>query len=146
MLHESLRLRSGLVIPNRVALAAMTNGQSHPDGTLGDDELRWLERRAEGGFGLVCTCAAYVAKDGKAWDGELGVDSDADVPGLTRLATAIKRHGATAYVQLFHGGVRATQRLSGQQVWCVCWFFVVVFVFVVLCLVFVVVFSCSFVV
>lgn len=117
MLHESLRLRSGLVIPNRVALAAMTNGQSHPDGTLGDDELRWLERRAEGGFGLVCTCAAYVAKDGKAWDGELGVDSDADVPGLTRLATAIKRHGATAYVQLFHGGVRATQRLSGQQVW-----------------------------
>ncbi|HEY6033871.1 MAG TPA: NADH:flavin oxidoreductase [Kofleriaceae bacterium] len=100
-----------------MALAAMTNGQSHPDGTLGDDELRWLERRAEGGFGLVCTCAAYVAKDGKAWDGELGIDSDADVPGLTRLATAIKRHGATAFAQLFHGGVRATQRLTGQQVW-----------------------------
>jgi len=117
MLNEPLPLRSGLVIPNRVALAAMTNGQSHPDGTLGDDELRWLERRAEGGFGMVCTCAAYVAKDGKAWDGELGVDSDADVPGLTRLATAIKRHGSTAYVQLFHGGVRATQRLSGEQVW-----------------------------
>ncbi|MEP6862965.1 MAG: NADH:flavin oxidoreductase [Deltaproteobacteria bacterium] len=117
MLNEPLALRSGLVIPNRVALAAMTNGQSHPDGTLADEELRWLERRAEGGFGLVCTCAAYVAKDGKAWDGELGVDSDADLPGLTRLATAIKRHGATAYVQLFHGGVRATQRLTGEQVW-----------------------------
>ncbi|HET9991637.1 MAG TPA: NADH:flavin oxidoreductase [Kofleriaceae bacterium] len=117
MLNEPLALRSGLVIPNRVALAAMTNGQSHPDGTLADEELRWLERRAEGGFGLVCTCAAYVAKDGKAWDGELGVDSDADVPGLTRLAAAIKRHGATAFVQLFHGGVRATQRLTGAQVW-----------------------------
>ncbi|HEX7700450.1 MAG TPA: NADH:flavin oxidoreductase [Kofleriaceae bacterium] len=117
MLHESLTLRSGLVIPNRVALAAMTNGQSHADGSLGDDELHWLERRAIGGFGLVCTCAAYVAKDGKAWDGELGIDREDDLPGLTRLATAIKRHGSTAIVQLFHGGVRATQRLSGEQVW-----------------------------
>ena len=117
MLHETLSLRSGLVIPNRVALAAMTNGQSQTNGELGDDELHWLERRAVGGFGIVCTCAAYVARDGKAWDGELGVDRDEDVPGLTRLATAIKSHGSTAMVQLFHGGVRATQRLSGEQVW-----------------------------
>jgi 2,4-dienoyl-CoA reductase-like NADH-dependent reductase (Old Yellow Enzyme family) len=117
MLHEPLSLRSGLVIPNRVALAAMTNGQSQPNGELGDDELHWLERRAIGGFGIVCTCAAYVARDGKAWDGQLGVDRDEDVSGLTRLATAIKRHGSTAMVQLFHGGVRATQRLSGEQVW-----------------------------
>ena len=117
MLQESLALRSGLVVPNRVALAAMTNGQSQPDGLLGDDELHWLERRAVGGFGIVCTCAAYIAKDGKAWDGELGVDRDADLPGLTRLASAIKKHGSTAMVQLFHGGVRATQRLTREQVW-----------------------------
>jgi 2,4-dienoyl-CoA reductase-like NADH-dependent reductase (Old Yellow Enzyme family) len=117
MLHSPFRLRSGLVIPNRVVLAAMTNGQSNADGTLGDDELRWLERRAIGGFGMVTTCAAYVSRDGKAWDGELGVDSDDDLPGLTRLASAIKSHGAVAFVQLFHGGVRATQRLTGEQVW-----------------------------
>ena len=117
MLHEPLTLPSGLVIPNRVALAAMTNGQSHPDGTLGDDELHWLERRAIGRYGLVCTCAAYVAQDGKAWDGELGVDRDEDLPGLTRLAAAIKKHGVTAMAQIFHGGVRATQRLTGEQVW-----------------------------
>lgn len=117
MLHSPLPLRSGLVIPNRVALAAMTNGQSNADGTLADAELNWLERRAVGGFGMVTTCAAYVSRDGKAWDGELGVDSDDDLEGLTRLASAIKRHGATAFVQLFHGGVRATQRLTGEQVW-----------------------------
>jgi 2,4-dienoyl-CoA reductase-like NADH-dependent reductase (Old Yellow Enzyme family) len=117
MLHDPVTLRSGLVIPNRIALAAMTNGQSLPDGRLGDDELHWLERRAQGGFGLVFTCAAYVALDGKAWAGELGVDRDDDLPGLTRLASAIKQHGSTAMVQLFHGGVRATQRLSGEQVW-----------------------------
>ncbi|HSS02411.1 MAG TPA: NADH:flavin oxidoreductase [Kofleriaceae bacterium] len=117
MLYEPLTFRSGAVMPNRIALAPMTNGQSLPDGRLGDDELAWLARCADGGFGLVETCAAYVGLDGKAWDGELGVDRDDDLPGLTRLAARLKRGGALAMVQLFHGGVRATQRLSGEQVW-----------------------------
>lgn len=117
MLHAPLRFPSGLVAPNRIALAAMTNGQSHANGELADAELHWLERRAAGGFGLVCTCAAYVARDGKAWDGELGVDRDEDIPGLARLAAAIKKHQSVAMVQLFHGGVRATRRLTGEQVW-----------------------------
>jgi 2,4-dienoyl-CoA reductase-like NADH-dependent reductase (Old Yellow Enzyme family) len=108
-------------VPNRIALAPMTNGQSLPDGTLGEDEYSWLARRADGGFGLIETCAAYVALDGKAWHGELGVDGRSapggGVPALARLAERIKRRGALAIVQLFHGGVRATQKLTGEQVW-----------------------------
>jgi 2,4-dienoyl-CoA reductase-like NADH-dependent reductase (Old Yellow Enzyme family) len=117
VLYEPLTFRSGAVMPNRIALAPMTNGQSLADGRLGDDELAWLARCADGGFGLIETCAAYVGLDGKAWDGELGVDRDEDLPGLTRLADRLRRGGALAIVQLFHGGVRATRRLSGDQVW-----------------------------
>jgi len=117
VLYEPLTLRSGAVVPNRIALAPMTNGQSLADGTLGDDELAWLARCADGGFGMIETCAAYVALDGKAWDGELGVDRDEDLAGLTRLAARLKRGGGLAIVQLFHGGVRATQRLTGEPVW-----------------------------
>jgi len=117
VLYEPLTLRSGAVVPNRIALAPMTNGQSLADGTLGDDELAWLARCADGGFGMIETCAAYVGLDGKAWDGELGVDREADLAGLTRLAARLRRGGGLAIVQLFHGGVRATQRLTGAQVW-----------------------------
>ena len=95
----------------------MTNQQSLPDGRLGDDELAWLAHRADGGFGLVSTCAAYVALDGKAWDGQLGIDRDDQLPGLARLATRLRTGGAAAIVQLFHGGVRATSRLTGESVW-----------------------------
>jgi 2,4-dienoyl-CoA reductase-like NADH-dependent reductase (Old Yellow Enzyme family) len=112
-----LTLRSGLVLANRIALAPLTNLQSLPDGSLGDDELAFLARRADGGFGLVSTCAAYVARDGKAWDGQLGIDRDELLPGLARLATRIRRAGAAAIVQLFHGGVRAASRLTGEPVW-----------------------------
>jgi 2,4-dienoyl-CoA reductase-like NADH-dependent reductase (Old Yellow Enzyme family) len=117
VLDEPLTLRCGAVVPNRIALAPMTNGQSLADGRLGDDELAWLARYADGGFGLIETCAAYVGLDGKAWDGQLGVDRDDDIPGLTRLAARLRQGGGLAIVQLFHGGVRATRRLSGEQVW-----------------------------
>jgi 2,4-dienoyl-CoA reductase-like NADH-dependent reductase (Old Yellow Enzyme family) len=117
MLFAPLTLRCGLTLPNRVALAPLTNWQSDHDGLLGEAELAFLARRAEGGFGLVSTCAAYVAQDGKAWAGELGVDRDDCIPGLSRVADAIHRHGAKAVVQLFHGGARAEPKLTGEPVW-----------------------------
>lgn len=101
-------LRCGLEVRGRVALAPMTNLQSRPDGTLGEDELTWLRRRAEGGFAWVSTCAAYVSPDGKAWPGQLGVSEDAHLPGLERLASAVREAGATAIIQLHHGGPMAS--------------------------------------
>jgi 2,4-dienoyl-CoA reductase-like NADH-dependent reductase (Old Yellow Enzyme family) len=117
MLFEPLRLRSGLTLNNRVALAAMTNFQSHADGLLADEELAWLARRADGGFGLIQTCAAYVALDGKGWPGELAIDRDECLPGLTRLAARLHDGGAACMVQIFHGGVRADPTLTNEQPW-----------------------------
>jgi 2,4-dienoyl-CoA reductase-like NADH-dependent reductase (Old Yellow Enzyme family) len=108
--HE---LRPGVVSRNRVWLAPLTNMQSHADGTCSEIEERFLGLRADGGFGLVETCAAHVSQDGKAWPGELGVHEDAMVPGLTRLAARIHAGGALASVQLFHGGLRADTSVSG---------------------------------
>nr|HEX4316337.1 NADH:flavin oxidoreductase [Kofleriaceae bacterium] len=116
-LFDPITLRCGLTLPNRVVLAPMTNQQSQPDGLLGDDEYHWLARRADGGYGLLETCAAYVGLDGKAWPGELGIDRDACLPGLTKLAKRLTTPDCKPMVQLFHGGVRATQALTGEQVW-----------------------------
>ena len=41
---------TSISVRNRTVLAAMTNKQSHEDGTLSDEEIAWLLRRAEGGF------------------------------------------------------------------------------------------------
>lgn len=112
-----LELRPGVVAPNRVWLAPLTNMQSHADGTLSEDELAFLARRADGGFGLIETCAAHVAQDGKAWPGELGVHDDAMLPGLRRLAARVHASGALVSAQLFHGGLRATPSVSGLPTW-----------------------------
>lgn len=111
-----LELRCGAHAKNRVVVAAMTNQQSHPDGTLSDDEERWLLARADGGFGVVTTCAAHVTQDGQGWPGELGVFDDKHIPGLKRLATGLRQRGALSLVQIFHGGLRADPSL-GLEPW-----------------------------
>lgn len=95
-------------------LAPLTNQQSHADGTLSDAEFRWLTMRAEGGFALTMTCAAHVQKGGQAFAGQLGIWSEAHVPGLSRLAAAIRAAGSVSAVQLHHGGRRTEPELSGE--------------------------------
>jgi 2,4-dienoyl-CoA reductase-like NADH-dependent reductase (Old Yellow Enzyme family) len=112
-----LELAPGRLAPNRVWLAPMTNLQSHDDGTLSDAEHAWLARRAEGGFGVVETCAAFVAQDGKAWPGQLGIARDEHELGLSRLARTLRGHRAIGIVQLFHGGARAPSTVSGSAPW-----------------------------
>jgi 2,4-dienoyl-CoA reductase-like NADH-dependent reductase (Old Yellow Enzyme family) len=73
--------------------------------------------RSREGFGVIETCAAHVALDGQGWPGELGIYDDRLLPGLTRLATAIREDGALGLVQIFHGGVRAPSSLTGTQPW-----------------------------
>ena len=112
---ESWEMRNGLVIPNRSVLAAMTNKQSHADGTLSDEEIGFLLRRAEGGFGLITTAASHVQESGQGWEGEFGVWSDHHLPGLTSLATQLKQYDSKSFVQIFHGGMRAPSSITGQQ-------------------------------
>ena len=102
-----LRFRNGKTASNRLWLAPMTNKASNPDGTLSDDEERFLAARAAGGFGVIETCASHVSIDGQAWEGELGMFSDDLVPGWQRLAAAMGHHEALLIGQAFHGGARA---------------------------------------
>ena len=106
---------TSISVRNRTVLAAMTNKQSHEDGTLSDEEISWLLRRAAGGFGIVTTAASHVHPSGKSWEGEMGVWGDHHIPRLEELATGIRSNGALSLVQIFHGGLRAPRSLTGLQ-------------------------------
>jgi len=68
-----LTFSRGPSIKNRFMLAPLTNTQSFEDGTLSEEEFKWLTMRAEGGFGLTMTCAAHVQAIGKEITGQIGV-------------------------------------------------------------------------
>jgi 2,4-dienoyl-CoA reductase-like NADH-dependent reductase (Old Yellow Enzyme family) len=113
LLFDPLTFRRGPAMANRLALAPLTNCQSHADGRLSDDEFHWLTMRARGGFGLTMTCASHVQAVGQGFPGQLGIFSDVHLEGLTRLAKAIKAAGSIAVAQLHHAGVRSPAALIG---------------------------------
>jgi 2,4-dienoyl-CoA reductase-like NADH-dependent reductase (Old Yellow Enzyme family) len=113
-LSEPLELARGPAWAHRITLAPLTNWQSHADGTLGDDEYRWLTMRARGGFAMTMTCAAHVQASGQGFPGQLGAWSDVHLPGLARLAQGIHAGGSVSCLQLYHGGRRAEPELTGQ--------------------------------
>jgi 2,4-dienoyl-CoA reductase-like NADH-dependent reductase (Old Yellow Enzyme family) len=115
-LFEPLALARGPAMKNRFMLAPLTNCQSHPDGRLSDEEFHWLTLRAEGGFGLTMTCAAYVQARGQGFPGQLGIFDDRHIEGLSRLAAAIKANGSVSAVQLHHAGNRSPKELVGEAV------------------------------
>jgi len=117
-LFEPLAFMRGKPMRNRLMMAPLTNCQSHADGRLSDAELHWLTMRAQGGFGLVMTCASHVQAVGQGFPGQLGVFGDEHVEGLTRLSAALRAHGSLALVQLHHAGNRSPKELIGRDPVC----------------------------
>lgn len=114
-IFEPLTLQRGPTFKNRLALAPLTNKQSHADGTVSEEELRWIAMRAQGGFALTMTCASHVRADGKGFEGQLGIFGDEHIEGLSRIAAAIKQAGSISSVQLHHAGIRALANPAGPS-------------------------------
>lgn len=105
--NSTITFPCGAIMKNRFMLAPLTNQQSHDDGQLSQDELKWLTMRAVGGFGLVMTCASHVQEVGKGFPGQLGIFNDDLIDGHIKLTNGIKEQGSLAVIQLHHAGMRS---------------------------------------
>ena len=86
-------------IKNRSVLAAMTNKQSHGNGVISNQEIKWLSRRAKDGFGIITTAATHVSKYGQGWEGEFGVFEDSFIDRLTLLTKNIHKYDSLIFAQ-----------------------------------------------
>jgi 2,4-dienoyl-CoA reductase-like NADH-dependent reductase (Old Yellow Enzyme family) len=109
-----LRFNCGREMANRLAIAPLTTDASHEDGTVTEHELEFVRRRAAGGFGAVISSAAYVEDSGRSWQG-IGAVHDGHLPGLRRLAEAMRAAGGLAILQIYDGGRIAKPELIGEQ-------------------------------
>jgi 2,4-dienoyl-CoA reductase-like NADH-dependent reductase (Old Yellow Enzyme family) len=115
VIFTPFRLASGLTLRNRLLVAPMTTYSSYEDGTIREDELDYLERRARGGFGAITTAACYVHPTGHAFDGQWGCESDQRLDSLVSARRAIQRGGAAAILQIHHGGRQCPGRHCGGR-------------------------------
>src|SRR5947208_8028836 len=108
------RFNSGQQMANRFVIAPLTTDSSHEDGTATEFELEFVRRRAAGGFGATISSAAYVEQGGRSWQG-IGAAHDGHLPGLHRLAEAMRAAGGVAILQIYDGGRIAKPELIGEQ-------------------------------
>src|SRR3954453_7136949 len=108
------KFNCGREMANRFAIAPLTTDASHEDGTATEYELEFIRRAAVGGFGVTISSAAYVAADGRSWQG-IGAAHEGHLPGLHRLAEAMRAAGGLAILQIYDGGRIAKPELIGEQ-------------------------------
>jgi 2,4-dienoyl-CoA reductase-like NADH-dependent reductase (Old Yellow Enzyme family) len=93
----------------------MTTYSSLESGIISPDELPYLARRAEGGFGAIVTAACYISPAGKAFNGQWGCDNDDKLESLRSVAQTIQDAGSKVILQIHHGGRSCPPELSGGE-------------------------------
>jgi 2,4-dienoyl-CoA reductase-like NADH-dependent reductase (Old Yellow Enzyme family) len=105
-LFETFSFKKGANTKNRIAMAPMTTWASNDDYTIAEDEIRHYESRS-GNVGLVITGCTRVMANGIGFPNEYAAYDDSFLPGLEKLATAAKKGGAPAILQIYHAGNKA---------------------------------------
>ncbi|MFC1592996.1 FAD-dependent oxidoreductase [Candidatus Omnitrophota bacterium] len=100
-------------VKNRIVMSPMGHGTgSKEGGYMTDRTIAYYGERAKGGVGLVAIGANYVSRLPHR-RGVTGVYDDSQIPGLQKMAHAIKSYGAMVSLQLLHPGPRLPEYVPG---------------------------------
>ena len=106
---------AGLTLRNRIVMPPMWSGQAKPDGSVTDAIVEYHRVRAAAGCGLITVEHSFVHPGGRHSATQIGVHDDAMIPGLARLARAIKAEGAIASLQISHAGSCTSSAVLGRR-------------------------------
>ncbi|MFC1579602.1 universal stress protein [Thermodesulfobacteriota bacterium] len=91
-------------LKNRLVALPVFTGYAHPGGWASSLLVNHYKKLAGSGVAMVVVANAAVSSDGIASRHNLRADNDEYIPGLVKIAEAIKGEGARACLQLNHAG------------------------------------------
>ena len=98
-----LKIKS-MEISNRVVMPPMGTNLGRKDGTVSDENIAYLTRRAQGKPGLIITEITGVHPDGVVGPNQIGAYDDRFIPGLKKMADAAHKEGCKIAMQIHHTG------------------------------------------
>lgn len=111
-LFEAARIGT-LTLKNRIVMPPMLMGYGTPEGHVTQRMKDYLEERARGGVGMVIVEAVGIRMEGRVFPCSINCYDETHLPGLTELASVIKKHGARAAIQIGDGGRNTRPELTG---------------------------------
>jgi 2,4-dienoyl-CoA reductase-like NADH-dependent reductase (Old Yellow Enzyme family) len=106
---------ASMELKNRVVMPAIATGYGNNDSTVSDRLIKYLERRAQGGAGLIITEVCAIDPRGKGFGSEIGVWDDSFIPELSRLTAAIHKYDSKIALQLHHAGRETMKAVTGKD-------------------------------
>lgn len=91
-------------VKNRLVMASTTSSLGDRDGAATRRNAAYLERRAQGGVGMIVTEGIHVHPTSSIGYNTLRIDDDRYIRPLSRVARAVQRHDAKLIGQIIHTG------------------------------------------
>lgn len=101
-----------LSLANRIVMAPLTRSRSGIDGVPTDVMVEHYEQRAS--VGLIISEGTFQSEAGKAFDGQPGLVTDAQVAGWRNVTDAVHAAGGLIVAQVMHGGRATHPEISGH--------------------------------
>lgn len=111
-----LRLRSGAVLDNRLAKAAMSERLAERGGRPGAALLSLYHRWSRSGAGLLLTGNVMVDRNAIAESGNVVLEDDAEIGTFSRWAEIAAAGGSSVWMQINHPGRQVPRLLSRRPV------------------------------
>jgi 2,4-dienoyl-CoA reductase-like NADH-dependent reductase (Old Yellow Enzyme family)/thioredoxin reductase len=93
-----------LTLKNRIVMPAMFTRLATPDGFVTQKLIDYYTERAKGSVAAIMVEFSDGIEGGRGRVNEIGLSADRFLPGLKKLAKAIKDNGAAAIIQICHAG------------------------------------------
>lgn len=102
-IFDSVTLKNGIVFKNRLFMSPMTTQSAYYDGEVNQPIIDYYAYRS-GDAAAIIVESLFVENHGRGFPGAVGIDTDAKIIGLKKLASAIKEKGSLAIAQIYHAG------------------------------------------
>lgn len=106
IMNQAVRI-GNVTIKNRFVVPAVSM-EFAEEGKVTDRMCRYFEERAKGGFGLVVVEAAMIDPNVNFTPHAAAMYDDSHIEGQKKIANAIHKYGAAAFLQLNHNGAQLT--------------------------------------
>jgi 2,4-dienoyl-CoA reductase-like NADH-dependent reductase (Old Yellow Enzyme family) len=101
---------ANLTFKNRYVLPPMVRNMATKEGLITKEVINHYEEISKGQVGLVIVEAATILWEHAMMSKNIGVHNDKCIPGLRKLADAIKKHGAKSFIQINHSGLKGLKK------------------------------------
>jgi 2,4-dienoyl-CoA reductase-like NADH-dependent reductase (Old Yellow Enzyme family) len=106
-------LLKGLPVKNRIVFPPVVCfGYALEDGIVTAKNVDHYRQTAAGGAGIIITEATAVLSDGRLAPFQLGIWSDAHIPGMSTIASLVKKENAISLLQIHHAGLLTNEHVS----------------------------------